>query len=54
MVKASPGSPALPYEALPEERVAVRAYALGRPELRHRKLAWRTVIVDEDVARRPN
>lgn len=37
-----------PYEALPEEKVAVRAYALAHPELRHRELAWR--MVDEDVA----
>jgi transposase InsO family protein len=39
--------PPQPYEALPEERVAVRAYALAHPELRHRELAWR--MVDEDV-----
>lgn len=41
------GSPPQPYEALPEERIAVRAYALAHPELRHRELAWR--MVDEDV-----
>jgi transposase InsO family protein len=41
-------SPPQPYESLPEERVAVRAYALAHPELRHRELAWR--MVDEDVA----
>lgn len=39
--------PPQPYEALPEERMAVRAYALAHPELRHRELAWR--MVDEDV-----
>jgi transposase InsO family protein len=32
---------------LPEERAAVREYALKHPELRHRELAWR--MVDEDV-----
>jgi len=37
-----------PYAALPEERAAVRAYALKLPEMRHRELAWR--MVDEDVA----
>jgi len=36
------------YEALPEEKEAVRVYALKHPELRHRELAWR--MVDEDVA----
>jgi transposase InsO family protein len=42
------GPPPQPYEALPEERAAVRAYALKHTELRHRELAWR--MVDEDVA----
>ena len=37
-----------PYEALPEEREAVKQYALKHPEVRHRELAWR--MVDEDVA----
>jgi len=37
-----------PYEALSEEKEAVRAYALKHPEIRHRELAWR--MVDEDVA----
>ncbi len=37
-----------PYEALPEEKEAVKAYALKHPELRHRELTWR--MVDEDVA----
>jgi putative transposase len=36
-----------PYEALPEEKQAVVAYALAHPGLRHRELAWR--MVDEDV-----
>jgi hypothetical protein len=35
------------YEALPEERAAVRTYALAHPEVRHRELAWR--MVDENV-----
>lgn len=37
-----------PYEALPQEKEAVIAYALKHPGLRHRELAWR--MVDEDVA----
>jgi transposase InsO family protein len=36
------------YEALPEEKATVKAYALKHPELRHRELAWK--MVDEDVA----
>jgi len=36
-----------PYEALPEEKAAVLAYARKHPELRHRELAWR--MVDEEV-----
>ncbi len=40
--------PVQPYEALPQEREAVLAYARKHPELRHRELAWR--MVDEDVA----
>jgi len=36
------------YEALPEEKQAVREYALKHPGMRHRQLAWR--MVDEDVA----
>jgi transposase InsO family protein len=43
-----PPQPVQPYEALPEERTAVKEYALKHPELRHRELAWR--MVDEDVA----
>jgi putative transposase len=49
--KAVPGEPVKPvqlYEALPEEKAAVLAYARQHPELRHRELAWR--MVDEDVA----
>jgi transposase InsO family protein len=40
--------PVQPYEALAEEKAAVREYALKHPELRHRELAWR--MVDEGVA----
>jgi putative transposase len=40
--------PVQPYEALAQEKAAVKAYALAHPELRHRELAWR--MVDEDVA----
>lgn len=40
--------PVQPYEALAEEKEAVKRYALAHPELRHRELAWR--MVDEDVA----
>jgi putative transposase len=43
-----PPPPMQPYEALPEEKAAVKEYALKHPELRHRELAWR--MVDEDVA----
>ena len=43
-----PPQPIQPYEALPEEKAAVKEYALKHPELRHRELAWR--MVDEDVA----
>ena len=49
--KAAPAEPVQPvqmYEALPEEKAAVLAYARKHPELRHRELAWR--MVDEDVA----
>jgi putative transposase len=41
-------SPPRPFEALPEERLAVQAYALKHPEVRHRELAWR--MVDEEIA----
>jgi transposase InsO family protein len=42
-----PPVPLQPYEALPEEKEAVRAYAVAHPELRHRELAWR--MVDDEV-----
>jgi transposase InsO family protein len=42
-----PPKPVQAYEALAEERQAVKEYALKHPELRHRELAWR--MVDEDV-----
>jgi len=45
---SAPVKPVQPYEALPEEKEAVIAYARKRPELRHRELAWR--MVDEEVA----
>jgi putative transposase len=45
---AEPIRPVQPYEALPQEKEAVLAYARKHPELRHRELAWR--MVDEDVA----
>jgi putative transposase len=45
---AEPSKPVQPYEALPEEKVAVKAYALKHAELRHRELTWR--MVDADVA----
>jgi len=45
---AEPVKPVQPYEALPEEKQAVLAYARRHPELRHRELAWR--MVDADVA----
>lgn len=40
-------TPAQPYDALPEEKEAVKAYALKHPQIRHRELAWR--MVDDDV-----
>lgn len=43
-----PPKPVQAYEALPEERQAVKQYALKHPEIRHRELAWR--MVDENVA----
>ena len=46
--RAAPPPPVQPYEALPEERAAVRAYALKHPGVRHRELAWR--MVDDDAA----
>ena len=43
-----PVKPVQAYEALPEEKEAVKRYALTHPEIRHRELAWR--MLDEDVA----
>jgi hypothetical protein len=43
-----PCRPVSPFEALPEVKAAVIAYAKKHPELRHRELACR--MVDEDVA----
>ena len=40
--------PVQAFEALPEERRAVLAYARQHPEIRHRELAWR--MIDEEVA----
>jgi len=45
---ALPARPVTVYEALREEKEAVKAYALQHPAMRHRELAWR--MVDEDVA----
>lgn len=45
---AKPPPPVQPYEALPEERAAVKRHALKHPGIRHRELAWK--MVDEDVA----
>jgi transposase InsO family protein len=45
---AEAAKPVQSFEALPEEKVAVKKYALKHPELRHRELTWR--MVDEDVA----
>jgi transposase InsO family protein len=43
-----PIRPVQAYEALEEEKQAVRCYACRHTELRHRELAWR--MIDEDVA----
>lgn len=43
----APVVPVQVFEALPEEKAAVREYALAHPEVRHRELAWR--MIDEDV-----
>jgi transposase InsO family protein len=47
-LREQPLRPVQAYEALPEEKEAVLAYARKHPALRHRELAWR--MVDEDVA----
>jgi transposase InsO family protein len=44
----APIRPVQAYEALQEEKQAVRSYACRHTELRHRELAWR--MVDEDIA----
>jgi transposase InsO family protein len=44
---APPVARASPFEVLPAEREAIRAYALAHPELRHRELAWK--MLDENV-----
>jgi putative transposase len=43
-----PLRPVQVYEALEEEKEAVRAFACRHTQLRHRELAWR--MIDEDVA----
>lgn len=43
-----PIQPVRVYEALPEEKAAVKEYALAHPDIRHRELAWR--MIDEEVA----
>jgi transposase InsO family protein len=45
---SAPPRPVQAYEALEEEKRAVREYACRHTELRHRELAWR--MIDEDVA----
>lgn len=45
---ARPVQPVQVFEALSEEKQAVKKYALEHPEIRHRELAWR--MIDEDVA----
>lgn len=44
----APVTPVQAFEALPEEKAAVRKYALDHPEVRHRELSWR--MIDDDVA----
>ena len=45
---AEPVRPVQAFEALPEEKQAVRRYAVDHPEVRHRELAWR--MIDDEVA----
>ena len=45
---SAPIRPVQAYEALEDEKQAVRAFACRHTELRHRELAWR--MIDEDVA----
>jgi putative transposase len=46
--QGEPSRPVQAYEALEEEKQAVRSYACRHTALRHRELAWR--MIDEDVA----
>jgi putative transposase len=46
--RTAPVRPVQSYEALEEEKAAVRAFACRHTELRHRELAWR--MIDEEVA----
>ncbi len=43
-----PTPPVQAFEALPEEKEAVKKYALAHPEVRHRELSWR--MIDDNVA----
>jgi putative transposase len=45
---SEPIKPIQVFEALPEEKLAVKQYALANPSIRHRELAWR--MIDENVA----
>lgn len=47
-LEGEPVRPVQVYEALPEEKRAVIAYALEHPEIRDRELSWR--MIDEDMA----
>ena len=48
VLPAEPARAVQAYEATPEEKAAVKRYALKHAGIRHRELAWR--MVDEDVA----
>ena len=43
-----PVRPVQAFEALREEKQAVRKYALEHPGVRHRELAWK--MIDDDAA----
>lgn len=45
---SEPVRPVQAFEALHEEKRAVREYALKHPEVRHRELAWK--MIDDDAA----
>ncbi|MFN9770413.1 MAG: IS3 family transposase [Planctomycetota bacterium] len=45
--RSEPMKPQQVFEALPEEKQAVRKYALEHPEIRHRELCWR--MLDDDI-----